>query len=451
MTGRRRARQDHDIFGDIATILHESLASEHLEVSLRRIVRLSLVMCGGQEASITLRDPGTRRLRIAAQYGKPPGVAARARATGANVITSWVVRHRKALVLEGDLRGTRFARYAQQRLISSSLCLPIMLGRRCLGALSLNVTDPASGFAAGSVGKGTIMATLAAAAINHAVTEKKLKGQLLELSRKHQSLVQYQDRAFMEDRLTSLGIMAASIAHELKSPLTTIVTYAELLKNPDLPQALRDRGLAAVNHEADRMGNICRQLLAFSRQDENPTEDVDVDELIRNTLAFTQHHLERFENVTVSLRLDDNLPRISADPGQIQQVFVNLILNAAQAMKTGELTISSHLTTGDRLEALAPADYYELVGNSDKHFVGITFQDTGPGIDPRKLDKLFQPFYTTKKRGEGTGLGLFICKSIVDKFGGFIHVAPNPGRGAAFTIFFQARPAPPKTAARTTP
>lgn len=442
MTGRTKTRKDRDIFGDIATILHQSLASAHLEVTLRRVVRLSLVMCGGQEASITLRDPETRRLRVAAQYGKPPSIASHAKATGANVITSWVMRHKQALVLKGDLSGSRFAGYAQKRLISSSLCLPIMLGRRCLGALCLNVTDPASGFAAGYLGKGAIMATIAAAAINHDAMEKKLKEKYLQLSRKHQRLVQYQDRAITGERLSSLGIMAASIAHELRSPLTTILTYAELLKNLNLPQAVRDRGLTAIDSEANRMGNICRQLLAYSHQEENIAEEFDINELIRNTMTFTRHHLERFENVTVALRLDDQLPKIAADSGQIQQVFVNMILNAAQAMKSGNLTISSHLTPGDRLETVAPEDFYELVGKSDKNFVGITFQDTGPGIDPKNLDKLFQPFFTTKKRGEGTGLGLFICKNIVDHLGGFIHVAPNPGRGAAFTIYLQAAPNP---------
>jgi len=443
MTGKTKAEKDRgDIFGDIATILHESLASAHLEVTLRRAVRLSLVMCGGQEASITLRDPETRRLRIAAQYGKPPSVAYQAKTTGTNVITSWVMRHKQALVLKGDLRGSRFAGFAQKRRISSSLCLPIMIGRRCLGALCLNVIDPASGFAGGAMGKGAIMATIAAAAINHASMEKKLKEKFLQLSRKHQSLVQYQDRAIMAERLSSLGIMAASIAHELRSPLTTIMTYTELLKNQELPPALRARGLAAIDSEANRMGNISRQLLTYSHQEETSAEAFDINELIRNTMVFTQHHLERFANVTVSLRLADNLPQISADPGRIQQVFVNMILNAAQAMKSGNLAISSHLTPGNRLEALAPEDFYALVDNSDKDFVGITFQDTGPGIDPKQLDKLFQPFFTTKKRGEGTGLGLFICKNIVDNFGGFIHVAPNPGTGAAFTIYLPACPTP---------
>jgi len=438
MTGGTKPKQNRDIFVDIALILHESLASAHLEVTLRRAVRLSLAMCGGQEASITLRDAGTRRLRIAAQYGKPPRLASHAKATGANAIISWVMRHKQALVLKGDLSGSRFAGYAKKRLILSSMCLPIMIGRRCLGALCLNVTDPASAFAAGSLGKGAIMATIAAAAINHSVLEKKLKEKFLELSRKHQSLVQYQDRAIIGERLSSLGIMAASIAHELKSPLTTIMTYAELLKNQNLPQAVRDRGLTAVDSEAHRMGNICRQLLAYSHQEENFAEEIDVNELIRNTLAFTRHHLERFENVTVSLCLADNLPKICADPGQIQQVFVNMILNAAQAMKSGNLTITSHLTAGDSLEAVAPEDFYELVDKSDKKFVGVTFHDTGPGVDPKNLDKLFLPFFTTKKRGEGTGLGLFICKNIVNNFGGFIHVAPNPGTGAAFTIYLQA-------------
>ncbi len=426
-------------YGKIAAILGEIIASSNLDRIFKQVIRLALATCGGQEASLMLRNPATGKLEIAAQRGKAARVLKEAQGKTKNVIATWVMKHREPLLLKGNLRGTDFESYAKRRRIVASLCIPLVRGKRAIGTLSLNCTDPSAPFARDFFGKAQLLATASAAAIDHATLQMKLKRQYHELKMHHHNVLRYQNQAVMSERLTSLGIMAASVAHELKSPVTTIMSYAELLGNPELPGPRRARAVHAIAHEAERMSNIFGQLLNFSRQGESQPEPTDVNDLIHNTLVFTEHHLSRFARITVSLDLAEGLPRVLADHGQVQQVFVNMILNAAQAMGQGQLRISSRIGTGKELKRGAPGGGGESTRGP---YVCVIFRDNGPGINPRQVGKIFKPFYTTKKKGEGTGLGLFICKNIIEKFGGFIQVDPNPGKGAAFSIFLPAMAAP---------
>lgn len=223
-------------------------------------------------------------------------------------------------------------------------------------------------------------------------------------------------RAQMASRLASVGEMAAGVAHEINNPLTGVVGYAQLLlSRQDLPEDVR-RDLKVINDGAQRVAGIVQRLLAFSRQTKLERRQVNINQLIESTLALRAYSL-RTNNIEVTTRLDPRLPDTVADPGQIQQVLLNLIINAEQALKEvrrkGKLTITTRKRGG---------------------IIEIKVGDNGPGIKPEVMDRIFDPFFTTRPAGEGTGLGLSLCYGIVTEHNGRIYARSKPGRGATFIV-----------------
>ena len=224
-----------------------------------------------------------------------------------------------------------------------------------------------------------------------------------------------QVRMAQSERLASIGVLAAGVAHEVNNPLGTILALTELTIE-DLPTGHPCRAdLQEVAAQARRCGDIVRHLLEFSRQHEASPQPVDVGELLAKTLGLLERQAS-FQNVRVERRLAADLPPVVADPLQLQQVFVNILVNAVQAMdERGTLTLGSGR---DRA--------------TDE--VVLTFTDTGCGIPAEQIGHVFDPFFTTKESGEGTGLGLAIAYGIVSRYGGSIAVESQPGAGTTFTI-----------------
>ena len=223
------------------------------------------------------------------------------------------------------------------------------------------------------------------------------------------------EKAELSSRLAAVGEMAAGIAHEINNPLTGVLGYAELMLSEDLPPELKEE-VQIIADGSKRVAEIVKRLLTFARQTKPFKTSVSVSELIDNTLELRNYVL-RTSGIEVITHYQPDLPWIVADAGQLQQVFLNLIVNAEHAIKKtgrpGRLTISA-----DQI---------------DNH-IRIVFADDGPGINRDVLPKLFQPFFTTKAPGEGTGLGLSLSRSIIIEHGGSIDVSSEPGHGAAFTI-----------------
>jgi len=219
-------------------------------------------------------------------------------------------------------------------------------------------------------------------------------------------------------QLASVGALAAGVAHEINNPLTTILGYANLLLE-DKPEGHADReALALVADEARRVQGIVRTLLDHARVETGPArrEPLEVNVLCERTAALLAPTLKK-RRVTLALDLGDAaaLPRPAGDPRRLEQVFVNLGQNAAQAMEAGgSLTI--------RTRAAARGG------------VAVEFQDTGPGIPPEVLGQIFEPFFTTKGPGVGTGLGLAISHQIALDHGGRIEVESEVGRGSTFRV-----------------
>lgn len=260
--------------------------------------------------------------------------------------------------------------------------------------------------------------------------EDKVEQRTRELKSAHQKLMQ-------SDRLASLGQLAASVAHEINNPVAGVLNLAKLmerlLRDDGVPPArLADfrRYLGQIVSETTRVGRIVGDLLAFSRRSSPHHEQTSLNQVVESTLSLVSHKL-KLANVTVELHLDPALPPVLCDRSQMQQVVLNLALNAAEAMQPhgqGRLEIET--------------------GCQDNE-VFIRVADDGEGIPPDVLPRIFDPFFTTKPEGKGVGLGLAVTYGIIQAHHGDIEVSSQRGKGTAFTIHLPLRRAPVAEASGT--
>lgn len=240
------------------------------------------------------------------------------------------------------------------------------------------------------------------------VLEKRVEERTFELKKTQEQLVQ-------SEKLASLGKLAAGIAHEINNPLTGVLTYSSLLLKDEKVDPQMKEDLEVIVNETTRCRRIVKGLLEFARQTEPSKSPADINKVLEETLSLIQHQAI-FHNVKVEKKLREALPKVMVDVDQIKQVFVNIILNAAEAMSQGgTLTIESDL-------------------DSEKRFVLISFTDTGCGISEENLSKIFDPFFTTKRSGKGTGLGLSVSYGIIQRHNGFLEVKSQLGKGSTLTI-----------------
>lgn len=224
-----------------------------------------------------------------------------------------------------------------------------------------------------------------------------------------------QERLYLTDRLASVGEMASGVAHELNNPLTSIIGLSSLLAKQDMP-AENKEDLEAINAEAQRCAAIVKNLLAFARKHAPNRQPLSVTKVVEDVLKLRAYE-HRSHNVIVETDLPDGLPQVEADYFQLQQVFLNIILNAETAMvdANGQGTLR---ITGDRTDG----------------YVRLSFSDNGPGIDKKNMGLIFNPFFTTKAVGKGTGLGLSISYGIIAAHGGKIQAKNNSNKGVTFTV-----------------
>jgi signal transduction histidine kinase len=219
------------------------------------------------------------------------------------------------------------------------------------------------------------------------------------------------------EKLAALGQTISGVAHELNNPLATILTWAERLSQRPVDDQTR-RGLETILSESERAAKIVRNLLTFARKRHTTRAMVDLNNVVRETLALRSYE-QRLNNITILEALPAGLPNVFADPHQIQQVLLNLIINAEQAM----MAANGHGT-------LILRTWHDV----DRDAVVLEVNDDGPGVPDEVRPKIFDPFFTTKEVGKGTGLGLTVAYAIVQEHGGRITVKSDPGRGASFYV-----------------
>lgn len=241
------------------------------------------------------------------------------------------------------------------------------------------------------------------------------------------------------ERLAALGQIAAGVAHEINNPLGGILLYSNLVYE-ELPEANRARAnIEKIIYQTNRCKQIVQNLLDFARTPAGELMPFNVNDVIQTSLALVEDQ-SMFQSVEVVKNLDGNLPDIKGDRSRLEQVFLNLFINAADAMNgKGTITISSQVLTryaGDTEDVSFHDEKICLLGSDQT--VKITISDTGRGIDKAYLPHIFEPFFTTKDPGQGTGLGLSITYGIIQSHGGFIDVESEPGVGTSFIIALPA-------------
>jgi len=244
--------------------------------------------------------------------------------------------------------------------------------------------------------------------------------QLLEtLKEKDRKLKETQERLMRSEKLAMIGQLATNVSHEIFNPLTAILGWIQLLLVKTPKGDSRGSHLKEIERLTRRITRLSQGLLTFSRQPSPFIHPVDVNKVMKETVSLIKGEILN-SKVKICKRLHPGLPKVTADADQLQQVFVNLISNALEAMpKGGRLTISTGLKgQGTR-----------------KEMIEISFTDTGYGIPREELDKIFEPFFTTKKGKRATGLGLAIAQEIVTNHQGMITVESSPGRGTTFRVW----------------
>ena len=240
---------------------------------------------------------------------------------------------------------------------------------------------------------------------------KRSVASILDMSERKQM----QEQLIVADRLATLGGLVSGIAHELNNPLTSIIGFAQLLLAKDIPDGIKE-DLNVIYEEAERTSKVVRNLLTFARKHEPEKKPVNMNEAIKVVLTLRAYE-QKVHNIQVSTQFAPDLPEIMADGFQLQQVFLNIIINAEYFMTSAHGGGNLSITT-------------ERVGDK----VRASFTDDGAGIPQENLNRLFDPFFTTKDVGKGTGLGLSICHGIVTEHSGSIYAESEPGKGAAIIV-----------------
>ena len=219
------------------------------------------------------------------------------------------------------------------------------------------------------------------------------------------------------EKMAALGTTISGVAHELNNPLATILTWSERLTERELDASTR-RGLDTILHEAERAARIVRNLLTFARKRHTTRTMVDINQVVRETLALRAYE-QRVTNISVIDALASGIPAVFADPHQIQQVLLNLVINAEQAMLTSNGRGTLMVRTWQDPEHAS---------------IVLEVNDDGPGVPEDVRTKIFDPFFTTKEVGKGTGLGLTVAYAIVEEHGGRMWLVSEPGAGASFYV-----------------
>ena len=231
--------------------------------------------------------------------------------------------------------------------------------------------------------------------------------------------IQLEEHLQHSEKMASIGILAAGVAHEVNTPLTGIASYTQMLRAQIRPEDLRYPLLEKIEKQAFRAAKIINNLLNFSRAGGAELERLDINKVVLEVLSLLEHQLER-NNVKVLKELGEELPPIRGSENRLQQVFFNLMLNARDAMPSG--------------------GWLTLVTRADDDTIIVEVKDTGHGIRREDIKRIYDPFFTTKGIGRGTGLGLSVSYGIIQEHGGAIFVESSPGKGTTFQVALPAMP-----------
>jgi len=384
------------------------------ELSSLLLDRLTVTM-HVEHAYIMLREKGRARLHVIAQKGQADPMDEVVLYEDHPVV-QWLISHRQSLSrYDLDLLPQFKALWAQEHeildMLEAELFVPLLVREELIGILILGPKLSEVSYAQDEQLALITLANQTAVAIQNAWLYS-------DLERSLETLQEMQDRLIQSEKLSAIGEMIAGVAHEINNPLTAVIGYSQLLQMQSMDQdAQIHEDLGQILEAGMRMKRIVANLLDFSRQHQPQKEYVDINQVISTSLALRMNELTN-NNIEVQADLISDLPWTLADRHQLQQVFVNIINNAQQAIVeeggAGVLAVSTQ--------------------RQRNNTILIRFQDSGPGIPEEIMNRIFDPFFTTKEVGKGTGLGLSVSYGIVNEHQGRIWAESEDGQGATFLI-----------------
>ncbi len=370
-------------------------------MGIREILRV-------EAGSLVLVDEETDRLVFRTTFSPEQGwVSGRTIQPGAGIV-GYVVRSGEPQIVNDVEHDPHFSADVDEEAGITSgtiLCVPLVLRDRVIGAIE--VTNKLNGE---FTEQDLELLQAMAASVAVAVDNSNLYGELADFA---QELERSQAQLVQAEKMAAIGRLAASIAHEINNPLQSIHNSMHLSLHKRLSEAKRFEYLEMAQSEVRRLIEIVQRMLDFYRPSRGGRVTANINEIAENVLALAHKRLQHGQ-VEVKTDLDPNLPPAYVVPDQIIQVFLNIVINAIEAMPEGGVL---------RLET-APSE--------DGEWVVIRFHDTGIGMSAEQISNLFEPFYTTK--ADGTGLGLAISYGIVERHGGAILVSSQPGQGTTFSV-----------------
>ena len=418
----REAQRRRDVAETLARIARELTGTLDAERIAELVTHGLVDLLASRGAALYRYDPETGGLRQLAAHGGDAGVLRGVDMTPGEGVVGWAVTERKIVTTPDVLREPRVSLSPElrRRLVAIGGCavvgVPLLTRDSIVGALSLG-DNVGREFSADELQALQAVADQTALALENARLYATAQESLARLRETQAQLVQ-------AAKMSALGQLVSGVAHELNNPLSVIIGYGQLLLSRDVPPTLK-RPLELMVSQGDRMAKIVRNLLYFARQRPPERASVDVRQVMEQTLALRLNHLT-LSGIVVERDFPDALPVINGDAQQLEQVFLNLLLNAEQAileaMPSGRIVLRARL-------------------RPDGRAILVQIVDDGPGIPPDALPRVFEPFYTTKTVGMGTGLGLSVSYGIVQEHGGRLSVESRP-RETTFTLELPITQAP---------
>jgi two-component system NtrC family sensor kinase len=342
-----------------------------------------------------------------------------------NELIKLLSRYKQEIFKDDLIADERYIRYRSKLMktfddFNAALFVPILFKKRLIGILSLGEKKSGLSYNSQDIKLLRILANQSAIAIENALAFRLVEDYAKKLEEANREIRETQSQLIQIEKMSAIGQLAAGIAHEIRNPLNIIEGaryYLSQLIDGESSEVQKEY-LDYIKHEVDRTNRLIDNLLKFSRSEPPHFESVNVNGIVENALVLIRKQLSD-KNIKLITTFHPQIPSVMGDPNQLWQVFINVLINAIQAMpKGGEL----HIDTG----------FYNGFSNN----IYVSFRDTGEGIDEEDLSRIFDPFFTKKETG--TGLGLSISYKIVENHNGRIIVASKKGEGATFVIELSA-------------
>ncbi len=394
-------------FESLARVGQTINSSITLEDAFHTITREAGRLMGARLVSLHLLDETREWLDLRASFGAGPAYLNKPRLSVVDSLLGSVVRRRKPLQVENVQTSSLYqhVEVARQEGLISLLSVPLIYRDTALGALNV-YTDVPHSFSNDEIQVLSVFADLSALA--------------LEKARLYERLVDTEEQLRRQEQLSALGLLAAEVAHEIRNPLTVmqLLFHSLDLRFPENDPRARD--VAVLVEKMRHLNRIVEQVLDFARHSEPRLEPVQINQLVADLALLIRHKL-RQQNIEFLSRLAPDLPRLQADPLQLEQALLNLLLNAAEAMpEGGRLTLATRAVRVPSCRA-APSH------------VAVTVRDTGPGMSAEQRRNAFRALLDTTK-SRGTGLGLKITRRVIEAHCGRIILASQPGRGTTVSL-----------------